>query len=194
LNASPHIRLSADAIASLLAGEVVETTFRGPRCPARGGSYPVLLQETTRLHVVVTGSKLRPHCKRVWTLSAVLDRAQAPLLLNAESAGGVITPLTNGSESAPAAHGYLDNPGSAVLDAGEAVPHRDVETSTKSQAAAIRHATSKVDSIQKRRARSLGKRVEDALLKARAHGADPDVEQLEGWLESLEADVEKAAA
>ena len=194
MNGSPRIRLGQDKVAALLAGEAVEATFRGPKCPARGGSYPVTLQEPTKVRAVVAGSKLRPGCLRVWTLTIVLDRTEAPLLLNAESKGGVIVQLSDDhSESEPAAHGYVDTPGRRVLDAGDAVPHGDVETFAESQAAARRFAADKVDKLAKRRAKSLGNRVQDALMKARAHGADPNIEALETWLKGCEDAAKEAA-
>lgn len=194
MNRSPSIRLTPDQLAVLLANGAVETTFRGQRCPARGESYPVLLQEPTEVRAIVTGSSLRPRSKRVWTLSVVLDNADAPLLLNAESGGGVIVPLSTGAADTALAHGYIDTPGSKVLDAGEAVPHEDVVTSSQSQEAARKYAAETVDVLAKRRARSLSNRVHNALMQARAHGADPDAEALEEWVERCEEAAKRAAA
>lgn len=194
MNRSPRIRLTSDRVAGLLAGQPVEATFRGPKCPARGESYPVTLQEPTEVRAVVAGSKLRPGCLRVWTLTVVLDQTEAPMLLNAESAGGVIVPLSESrAESEPAAHGYIDTPGRRALDAGDGVPHDDVEAFPQSQEAARRWAADKVDKLAKRRAKSLGNRVQDALMQARAHGVDPDIGVLEEWIKGCEAAVREAA-
>lgn len=191
---SPHIRLKPDEITRLLEGQPIEAEFRGPKCPTRGESYPVMMQEAAKVRAVIAGAKLRPGCLRIWTLSVVLDRAEAPMLLNAESAGGVIVPLgEERSESEAAAHGYLDTPSAAVLDAGDAVPHEDVETYAESQAAAQRFAASKVDKFTKRRSRSLVNRVENVLLQAQAHGVDSDTEALEAWIEAHEAALKEAA-
>lgn len=152
------------------------------------------LQEPTNVRAVVAGSKLRPGCLRVWTLTVVLDRTEAPLLLNAESKGGVIVQLSDDhTESEPVAHGYVDTPSRRVLDAGDAVPHEEVQTFAESQAAARRFAADKVDKLAKRRAKSLSNRVHDALMKARAHGAEPNIEALETWIEACEEAVREAA-
>lgn len=191
---SPHIRLKPDEITRLLAGQPIEAEFRGPKCPASGESYPVMMQEPAKVRAVVAGAKLRPGCLRVWTLSVVLDRSEAPLLLNAESGGGVISPLSEDrSEAEAAAHGYLDTPSRAVLDAGDGVPHEEVETYAESQAAARRFATQRVDDLYKRRARSLTNRVQNALLQARAHGVDADLDALEAWIEGCDKAVREAA-
>lgn len=186
--------MTPDQLAALLAGNPVETIFRGPRCPARGESYPVMMQEPTDVRAIVTGSKLRPRCKRAWTLGAVVDRSEPVFLLNAESKGGVIVPLDGKrSEDEPQAHGYVDHPGVQVLDAGAAVDPQLVETFAESQRAAARFAAEKVDKLAKRRARSLSNRVHNALMQARVHGVEPDVEALEGWLESVEQAAREAA-
>jgi hypothetical protein len=191
---SPQIRLAPDRLAQLLAGNEVETTFRGPKCPELGESYPVTLQEPTRIRVVVAGSKLRPKCLRIWTLRVELDDTEPPLLLNAESKGGVIIPLSDKrEETETAAHGYVSTPGRHVLDAGEGVDPDLVEMASKSQESTRRFAKEQVHKLAKRRARALTNRVHDVLMQAQAHGVDPDIEGLEAWIEQHANKVKEAA-
>ncbi|HET9199233.1 MAG TPA: hypothetical protein VFN92_13385 [Solirubrobacterales bacterium] len=192
---SPRIRLSPDDVAELLAGRTVSAPFQGPTCPAKGESYPVTLQQPLEVRAVVTGSALLPRSKRKWMLTVELDRSEPDLLLNAESAGGVIVPMSGrGRETDPVAHGYVSNPGPNVLEAGAAVAHHDVETFSASQEAARRFAGEKVDVIFKRRAKSMSNRVHNALMQARAHGVTPDMDALEQWTKGLEEQAKEAAA
>lgn len=192
-----QLRLSPNQLSDLLSGRVVETTHHGPKGPARGGSYPILMQERTEVRAVVAMSKLRPRCKRIWVVNLVLDSADAPLLLNAESAGGVITPLSEDhSANEPLAHGYRSDSSNGILDAGEGIPHADVETFEESQVAARRFASERVDELAKRRARSLSNRVKNALMQARAHepsNSEALVEGLECWLDEAEQAVREVA-
>lgn len=195
MNRSPRIRIDSFALTSLLAGRPVSTTQRGS-LPRRGESYPVTLQEPTDVRAVVLGSKLQPRAQRVWTLDLILDRTDTSLLLNAESGGGSITPLAeNRSASEPAAHGYVDSPGPNVLDAGDAVPHADVETFASSREAAHNFATEKINELSRRRARSLSNRVRDSLMQATAKGVDvgPALVAIEEQLKLLKLAAREAA-
>lgn len=185
---APRIRLTSDKIAALLKDRPVETVQRGS-LPRRGESYPVTLQEDTELRVIVADSKLLPRTQNAWNVTVVVDRSEPQMLLNAESGGGIITPLGESrAENEPEAHGYSENPSSA-LDAGAGVPHADVMDTAESRAAAERWADSRVSQIAHRRAKSLAKRLEGVLVQATVHGADVS-EQVDAISEQIDGIVE----
>jgi hypothetical protein len=189
------IRVDSNKLSALLTGKPVEVEYRGPTAPLRAESHPVALHELTDVRVFVTHSRLKPKKKRIWLLDLILDRQAAPLLLNAESAGGVITPLGESrSEDSPEAHGYSEKP-SAVLDAGEAMPTDEIASYEASKMAAHRFASEQVDQLSKRRAKTLGNRVRETLMRARAQGLDPTeyIDAIEEQLAALDLEVREAA-
>lgn len=132
-------------------------------------------------------------------LEIVLDRAAPALLLRAES--GLrgregIEPLGESrSADEPEAHGYTDNPNLALAGEGEAPDPDEVVSFAASQEAAREFAAQKVDVIARQRAKTMGNRVREALMQARAHGVDarPHIEAIDAQLRALHEEVRRAA-
>lgn len=212
------IRVNHDTLAAILAGRPVQIEHRSTSSFFPGQSVPVELYDPTGVRIVLTDVKIAPRRRPIvkpgdsgpkrtprgkqtetFQITAVLDTAPPAMTLAAESgAGAAVTPLgaTHDPES-PEAHGYVDRAegATALDDAGEKPDAGDVASSAISQAHKRRFAAEKVDVLAKRRAKSMGRRVQEALTQATAHGVDQEdaVTAIEEVLAQLNSEIRRAA-
>lgn len=200
--AALQIKVTSQQLTKLLDGEPVQVLHRGAKLPRYGEGIEVTLHEPQGVQVVIEQAELVPPRGRrrkrtrrhveTWWLRVKRDDAPPPTLLHTESGvGAAVTPLGEShDEDSPEAHGYTSNPTEA-LDAGETVPSDEVETFATSQQAATRFAREQVHTLARRRARSLGARTREELLRAIAHGVDVG-EAMDAIEEQLAALAEQA--
>lgn len=214
------IRVDHDTLTALLSGKAVEITHRSTSSFFRGDSVPVTLHEDTGVRILLTSVKVEPRRRPIvkpgdsrpasrkgrpskqtetFVLTAVLDSSPPATTLGAESGvGAAVAPLgQTHDESSPEAHGYVDHEEtrSSLEDAGEGPDSDEVASFALSQRHARQYAAEKVDTLSRRRAKSMGNRVREALMQATAHGVDQAeaVAAIEGAIEHLLDESRKVA-